>query len=180
MNMPCEIGTLPLRLQCIDIQLIDSTGVQFRSNNYSLETTSNESLSEVRSLLCSQTKIAAARSLQGCEAQALIDFLDRVRTPPTSHASTTSEDKPQPQVLACSCLDGKSWQRCLRILSKICKTRRVLPTSFLLQQEPIHVGGIHLHGGSADVINGEYMGSPVAIKRLKTNYADHDKIFKVN
>ena len=153
--------------------------MQFRSNNCLLETASNESLSEVRSLLYSPTKITVARSLQGDEAQALIDFLDRVSRLSTTHVSTISEDKSRAQVLACSCLDGKSWQRCLRLLSKVCKARRVLPTSFLLQREPVHVGGAYFHGGFADVSDGKYMGSPVAIKRLKISYADHNKIFKV-
>lgn len=132
----------------MDIHLIESTDIQFRSNIYSSEATSSESLSEVQSLLCCPTKITIARSLQGTEAQTFIDFLDRVSRSSTTHVWTTSEDKSRTQALALSCLDDKSWQRSLRLLSKICKARRVLPTSFLLQQEPVHGGSVHVQVGS--------------------------------
>ena len=153
--------------------------MQFQSNSYSLEVTSDEAPSEVQSLLCCPNAITVARSLEGREAQILIDFLDGVSRLPTTHALTTSKGKSQTQVLVGSCLDRKSWQRCLRLLSKICKAHRTLPTSYLLQQEPVHIGSVHFHGGSADVSDGEYMGSPVAIKRLKIKCGNHDKMFKV-
>ena len=70
-------------------------------------------------------------------------------------------------------------QRGLRLLSKICKAQRILPTSYILRDEVIYVGSVHDHGGFAEVSNGEYLGYPVAIKQLKMTRGDPDKIFKV-
>ena len=85
----------------------------------------------------------------------------------------------QTQALPWSCLDEKLRQRGLRLLSKICKAQRIIPASYVLQDEVISIGSVHNHGGSADVSNGEYLGCPVAIKHLKMNKGDPDKIFKV-
>ena len=52
------------------------------------------------------TKTTVARGLEGREAQTLTDFLDGVSMLPTTHASMTSEDKSQTQVLAGPCLES--------------------------------------------------------------------------
>ena len=80
-NMPCEAdlpSSLPPRTQQIGHRLTKSLDMQFWANIYSMEITSNECLSKVQSLLSCPSKIAAARSFQGDEAQTFIDFLDRV------------------------------------------------------------------------------------------------------
>jgi hypothetical protein len=82
------------------------------------------------------------------------------------------------QVLARSSLDEKFQQRCLLLLSKICKACGILPTSYILREE-IRKGQIHYCGGFADVIKGEYSGSPVAIKRLRVGQGDYSRVFKV-
>ena len=85
------------------------------------------------------------------------------------------------QVLACSPLsDNRLQQHGLRLLSKICKAHRIIPSSYTLQQELIHVGRVYYYGGFADVSNGKYSGLTVAIKRLKMNEGDSDRIFKVS
>lgn len=84
------------------------------------------------------------------------------------------------QVLACPCgLDEKHRERSLRLLSKICKAHAIIPNSYIIQQDLIRVGKVRYHGGFADVSDGEYLGQPVAVKRLKMNEGDSDKIFKV-
>jgi len=83
------------------------------------------------------------------------------------------------QVLSWSCLDDKLRQRGLRLLSKICKAQKIVPTSYILQDKVTYVGSVHDHGGFADVSNGEYLGYPVAIKHLKMNKGDPNNIFKV-
>ena len=85
----------------------------------------------------------------------------------------------QLQVLARSFLDDKLRQRCLLLLCKICKAHGIIPTSYILQWRLIRAGEIRYHGGSTDVSDGEYMGSPVAIKCLKMNEEDSDRVFKV-
>ena len=67
----------------------------------------------------------------------------------------------------------------MRLLSKICKTHRIVPASYVLQQELTRVGVACNRGGFAEVSDGEYLGSRVAIKRLKTNEWDTDESFKV-
>jgi len=83
------------------------------------------------------------------------------------------------QVLVHSHLDGKLRDRSLRLLSKICEAHKIIPSSYILQQERIRVGLVRYYGGFADVSDGEYSGCPVAIKRLKMNEGDYDRIFKV-
>lgn len=122
-----------------------------------MEVTSNECLSEVCSLLSCPLKITAARNLQGNDAQVFIDFLDRV--------------------LAQSSLDDKFQQRGLILLSKICKTCTIIPASYVLQEE-IRIKRICCHGGFADVSKGEYSGLSVAVKRLRVNKGDYDRVFK--
>ena len=41
------------------------------------------------------------------------------------------------------------------------------------------MGNVFYHGGLADVSNGDYLGYPVAIKRLRMNEGDYGRIFKV-
>ena len=43
----------------------------------------------------------------------------------------------------------------------------------------MRIGRVYYHGGFADVSDGEYSGLPVAIKRLKMNEGDPDRVFKV-
>ncbi|KAF9784796.1 kinase-like domain-containing protein [Thelephora terrestris] len=124
----------------------------------SLEITSEESLSELWALLSNPSRVAAARNLQGDEAQTFIDFLDKVLGQPR--------------------LDDKLRHRSLLLLSKICKAHTIVPSSYVLQEELLHVGRLCRHGGFAEVSNGEYMGCPVAIKYLKTNEEDANRTFK--
>ena len=86
-NTPTEMGpsgASPLCPSWVDQWLIGSLGVQIRAGICSTEITSDERISEVRSLLSCPFKIATARSLQGVEAQTLVDFLDKVRIPTMS------------------------------------------------------------------------------------------------
>lgn len=83
------------------------------------------------------------------------------------------------QVLTYSSLDHKLWQRGLRLLSKICEAHKITPSSYVLQLELLRVGQVRYYGGFAEVSDGEYLGSPVAIKCLKINEGDSDRIFKV-
>jgi len=73
----------------MDHQLIERTDTEFWSGIYSLEIASDECLSKVSSLLSCPTKITAARSFRGQEAQTLIDFLDRVSELSNIHVSKT-------------------------------------------------------------------------------------------
>ena len=163
----------------MDHRLIQSLGVQFWSNFSSMETTSNECLAKVRSLLNCKSEMNVARGFRGDEAQTFIDFIDRVSK---SCAPCFDNLGCQTKVLARSHLDKKLRQRGLLLLSKICKPNGIVPTSYVLQEELIRVGRLHHRGGPADVSEGEYLGfpgGPVAIKCLKMNEGDSDRTFKV-
>ena len=176
--MLCEArppGTL--RTQRTDHQLTEfSTYKQSWANIYTEDVTSNECHLKVSALFNCQSNVDAVRSFRGNEAQTFIDFLDRVSKlcVPSSNNSTR-----QTQVLARSCLDEKLRQRCLRLISKICKAHGIIPASYLLQREFVRIGKIHCHGGFADVSEGEYFGCLVAIKRLKMNEREPDRVFRV-
>ena len=73
----------------------------------------------------------------------------------------------------------KLWQRGLRLIRKISKARRIVPSSYILQEDCIHVGDDRYYGGFAVVSNGEYQGHAVAIKHLQTNEGGQNNIFKV-
>ena len=84
------------------------------------------------------------------------------------------------QLLTLPHLDEKVSRRSLRLLYKICKACGILPASYVVQPELIHVGEFGWSGGFADVSKGEHQGRPVAIKHLKIGTKDEfDKIFKV-
>ena len=83
-------STLPLPCsQLMGRQLIGPLDIQYSANIYSTEITSNECISEVQSLLSSPLRIALARSIQGNNAQTLIDSLDRVHSYYVRHTSAT-------------------------------------------------------------------------------------------
>jgi len=86
------------------------------------------------------------------------------------------------QVLALPHLDEKLFRRCSRLLYKVCKARGILPASYAVQPELIHVGEFGWGGGFADVGKGEYQGRPAAIKQLRIRARTKDEInnaFKV-
>lgn len=154
-------------------------GAQSWANIYTTEVTSNECLSKVQSLLKCRVNMNVARNLQGNDAQAFIDFLDQVSKLHVPRFDFSPRRQTQVLEGSQSCLDGKLRQRSLRLISRICKARGILPASYILQQECIRVGRVHYHGGFADVSKGEYLGCSVAVKCLKMNEGDSDRIFKV-
>ena len=56
----------------------------------------------------------------------------------------------------------------------------MLPASYILQRESIHVGNLRCYGGFADVNEGEYLGRRVAIKHLRIRAKEaSNRVFKV-
>ena len=76
-------------------------------------------------------------------------------------------------------LDDELRRRGILLLAKTCKACGIIPSSYLLQEESIHVGRVFYHGGFADVRDGEYLGCPVAIKYLRIKEEDSDRALKV-
>lgn len=174
--MSCELGPSSVSSQRMDHPLTQSLDSYFCSDFHALEVASDECLSKVQSLLSCPSKISAARNFQGSQAETFIEFLDRVSKP---YAPCYRQLDGQMQALSELPLDRKLRQRGLRLLSKICKTQRIIPTSYILQKEFIRVGSIQDRGGFSEVSDGEYLGCTVAIKDLKTRKDDFDRIFKV-
>ena len=144
-----------------------------------MEIPSNECLSKIQSLVSCPTKITVVRSFRGNQARAIINLLDRVSNPSVP-VPQQLKSRRETQVLERSCLDDKLQQRCLRLLSKICKASGFIPVSYFLCEESVHLGVVRYCGGYADVNEGKYMGFPVAIKRLRIKEGDSDNIFKVH
>lgn len=147
---------------------------------FSMNITSAECLPNISTLVHSPSKISEARSLQGDQAQSLIDLIDQVcdsgRRPSVPRVSTDRKT----QLLTPLHLEQKLFRRCSRLLYKVCKTNRMLPASCTIPPELICVGEHERSGGFADVNKGEYQGRHVAIKQLRIETKDgFDKIFKV-
>ena len=75
-------------------------------------------------------------------------------------------------------LDKKLRRRSLRLIRKICEARAIVPSSYELEEEHIHIKEVQYHGGFADVSDGEYQGRAVAVKCLRMNKSF--KVFLVN
>ena len=71
------------------------------------------------------------------------------------------------QALKLPKLEGNLRKQCLHLFYKVCKASELLPTSYVLRQEPICIGNICCYGGFADFSEGEYLGRRVAIKHLR-------------
>ena len=91
--MPCDAapsGTLPLpRLPRIGHRLTESSDTQLWADIYSIEVTSSECLAKVRTFLSCRSSMNVARSFQGNDARAFIDFLDQVSGESSTLTPTT-------------------------------------------------------------------------------------------
>jgi len=141
-----------------------------------METASDECISEVQSLLSCPPKIALVKHIKESQARLFIDFLDQVSGVCVSFFRNLRRGT---QVLARSCLDDKLQQRGLRLLLKVCKAHGIIPSSYILHKEFIHVRWCYCRGGFGVVSNGEYSGRPVAIKDLEMGKRNGDAMFKV-
>lgn len=76
-------------------------------------------------------------------------------------------------------MDAAQKKKYLRILRKLCGTCGILPTSSTIN-EGLEIIGDHPHGfgGFAEVWQGKYRGSRVAVKSLRISA--HDDLIKVN
>ena len=155
-----------------------ASDAQSWSGLYTSETLSDECLPKLQFLLSSPSEIDVARSLQGTEASALINFLDRVSVLRAS--LSISNLKHQPQALAQLHLNDKHRQRCLRLLSKMSKAQGIIPASYILQEELLCVeNGKRRRGGFSEVSEGKYLGHAVAIKDLRPNGTGSNRNFEV-
>ena len=85
----------------------------------------------------------------------------------------------QKQVLTYPRLDDKLRLRGIRLIRKISKAQKILPSSYILQGH-VNIESVYFFGGSADVSKGEYQGRTVAVKCLRTSEGDSNSIFKVS
>ena len=76
-------------------------------------------------------------------------------------------------------LTDKLWQRCLWFIRKISKEQRIVPSSYILQEDCVHVGKVPYYGGFSVVSNGERRGCTIAVKQLKMNQGHSNNVFKV-
>jgi hypothetical protein len=122
--------------------------------------------------------VNVVRGFSGSKAQEFVNFLDQVSG---LHARLSSFEGLQleKQILTHLRLDDELWWGSLRLLSKICKARSIIPASYILQPELVRPGTIRCRGGFADVGDGKFKGLHVAIKHPRVNKEDSDRAFKV-
>ena len=89
MQGTCLAEKVFLPFLCSRHRLTKSLDAQSWPNLYTLEVTSNECVSKLRSLLSRPSEIAVARSFQGVEADTLANFLDQVSGPCVSRPQDT-------------------------------------------------------------------------------------------
>ena len=166
----------PLRSVRIDRCLAEALDACSLTGEYPMEITPRECFSKIGALLCCPSRVTAARSLRGNEAQEFVDLLDQVSELQESRALVIDRVS---QTLAQSYLDDKLRHRSWLLLSKICRARAIVPSSYKLQSEFIRVGRVYCQGGFADVSDGVYRGSPVAIKHLRISVEESDGASKV-
>lgn len=185
--MPCETsssGKYPsfcCQWMSTSTQAYPDSDAHFWDTIFSVDTTSAEVLSNVVTIVYSPAKVNVARSLWGEKAQCFIDLIDRVGDQSKTPNGPSGADHKTQLLTASPNLDQKLFKRCSRLLYKICKARRILPTSYGMKPELTCVGGIGWRGGFADVSKGEHQGRSVAIKDLRIRAkSEFDKIFKVS
>ena len=144
---------------------------------YSLDASSPDFLRNLYCLLQYDEKEQYLTSLRGLALTRLVDFLDEVRTLPSSFRSAT---KRALQTLNAIPATDDVAQECLSKLQAICGHHATLPSSYILSGQIARVGdGPTDFGAVADVWEGTYDNKKVSIKSLRVHTNNHQILKKV-
>ena len=149
----------------------------------SVEVTSASLAPTLKALLKSQEDLKAIHKLTGLEAQRVVDSFNQVcncvmiltfkRLTNVCGTTTQAVDSPQ--------LTEPLRKKALQVLCKLCGLSQLLPTECLLGHELVETGIQIGRGGFADVWQGTYRGTQVAIKQLYVHQKDDfTKIYRVS
>ena len=144
---------------------------------YSLDPSSPDFPCRLHSLIRYDEEEQYLSSLQGSQLARLLDFLDQVRTLPSTFCPVT---KRVLQTLGNISTDDDLSRQCLHKLQAICGHRATLPSSYIISGEitrsddhPIALCG------TVGVWEGTYRGKKVSIKTLRAPLTDNETLKKV-
>ena len=121
-------------------------------------------------MLASPEGVNTAMSLQGDDAQTLVDILDQVSRPIRLGAPHSNS----PQAFEAQNMTLDLRKRSVRILRRVCGLQRILPRSCIISDGISKEGDIAFaSGGFADVWKGRYNGNPVCVKAFRAYTADN-------
>jgi len=149
----------------------------------SLEVISTSLVPTLKALLRSQEDIKAIYKLTGLEAQEVVDSLNRVCNcvATLSFGRLTDVCGTTMQVIDSPQLTEPLRKGTLHVLCRLCGLSQLLPIECVLGHELIETGIQIGRGGFADVWQGTYRGTKVAIKQLHVyEKEDFTKIYKVS
>ena len=149
----------------------------------SVEVTSTSLAPTLKALLKSQEDLKAIHMLTGMDAQKVVDAFNQVcnrvmilifkRLTDVCGTTTQAVDSPQ--------LTEPLRKKALQMLCKLCGLSQLLPTECVLGHELVETGTQIGRGGFADVWQGTYRGTQVAIKQLYVHQKDDfTKIYRVS
>ena len=145
---------------------------------YSLSTSSPHFCRNLHDLIQSDREDFYLFDLQGSDLIRLVDFLDRVRIPPSAPLQLTEL---APQALAIISPTDDVSRLCLHKLQAICSHHGILPSSHIIAGGLTKVGGYPVaFGGFAEVWEGVHDKTKVCIKCPKTTRTDYQEKDKVN
>ena len=134
----------------------------------------------LESVLRSTAEMEKIKGLSKRELQSVIDALSGVSTPLCSVSQSYIHWHPVPQYLETGGVMNALRKRCFKFLCKICATREVLPTRYMLEPSDLQPSGAPDYiGGFGRVWKGRAHGRTVAIKRLSVDRNHVEKIREV-
>ena len=147
---------------------------------YTLDPSSPGFLHHLHALIRQDKAEQYLTSLQGSELARLVDFLDQVRTLPSSSAFPTVTKRAL-QTFSDISADDDAPRQCLRKLQAVCGRHATLPSSCTISADDLTRVGDHptALGGITDVWEGTHRGKRVFIKALKAPLDDDQTIRKV-
>ena len=144
---------------------------------YSLDTSSPDFSRYLSHLIQSDGEDHYLLDLKGPRLTRLVDFLDKVRVPPSAFLQLTEA----PQALAIIPTADDVSRSCLHKLQAICSHHGVLPSSHIISGGLTKLGDYPVaSGGFADVWEGKHKKTKVCIKCPRINTRDRQDIEKVN
>ena len=121
-------------------------------------------------MLASPEGVNTAMSLQGDDAQTLVDILDQVSRPIRLGASCLNSS----QAFEAQNMSLDLRKRSARILRRVCGLQMILPRSCIISDNISKEGDIAFaSGGFADVWKGRHSGNSVCIKEFRAYTANN-------
>ena len=120
-------------------------------------------------MLASPEGVNTAMSLQGDDAQTLVDILDQVSRPIRLGVPHLNS----PQAFEAQNMSPDLRRRSVRILRRVCDLQRILPRSCIISDGISKERDVAFaSGGFAGVWKGRHNGNPVCVKAFRLYFAE--------